>query len=945
MFVQSKLPQGFGGFEGELMIEPGAMRMNDSVAEAWLPHYFANWRGGSLVIADDVPNRLLKKTPKPSANTPKPIDTLLSYGHSYAFRVRLGDLSSGGPGPKEAPVSPAPDSTAGLTFQRMVPPKSVRVVQRFPHNTPPSLPLAPTEPQSITIFRPVIGYPEVLYTRLGDHAKDRATIVKHYLSHAAGIQPGSGDVAGLPDPDVERVRIIVEIRAPQHDIAGPSGTLDGTYRVLFETVRTLPALPPGPTPADPGLSIDIAYVEAPSIVDWASAGWPSTGALVIPRARNVQLRFEPVLRDDPGYFGEAASRGLTTTIAVRAELREEPALLVQDEEHDEVARGFLFRRPPDVAAPPVVAQFAQTLHLVADGLTITAPPGQRFVFGASLAIRHSLSSDSGAITFASESELLRNWIVAIVVDLDRDWTWDGLAGPLAVKRDGDTVGTITVPPTLGPIAVADPANWDRNRTHLVFFDAIDPHEKTPSGFPQALVHKWTLDADTKNESGPVIGVAGSPVFAPGHVPEPPQTEIRGTTLELTLPIAIRPKQVPQLASVGIALSPYSIGEGYAWTEPRRRSLWLELKEQIDNEEGDALFARVIGHGADPLLYRAEPSVDQPPEPPLVLDPELMRVITRHDSDDRAGIGAMTLLERATDSKVRYLLPLPPGIDADDPELFGFWTYELRVGHAGDPHAPHQEWWSTAQGRFGRLLRVNGVQHPAPTLLCRAGRVAVPITTLTAQNPLISREVQETVFNVLNAEPFAQRVAGNLGLVTTVPTLATVNIIEVTAPYATPVLNGNPLASLARPKTVLCFFLYAQVVQADGSSNRNVLLMHRYGKYTPPTKRFGKEFTISTITTTQRDRTGRAVFSTPEVEQVLLRLGLPRNSPLSVLAVELLPGGVGDDVPQSFGGFGGETLTVVSPPDPSDPLGKGLLPNGRTQRILRVSPLVPVAAAC
>jgi hypothetical protein len=71
----------------------------------------------------------------------------------------------------------------------------------------------------------------------------------------------------FPDPDVERLRIRVEVRAPAHDITGPGGTLDGNYHVLYETERAFPVLPPGPTPADPGLTIDIAYVDAPSILD------------------------------------------------------------------------------------------------------------------------------------------------------------------------------------------------------------------------------------------------------------------------------------------------------------------------------------------------------------------------------------------------------------------------------------------------------------------------------------------------------------------------------------------------------------------------------------------------------------------------------------------------------------------------------------------------------
>ena len=192
--------------------------------------------------------------------------------------------------------------------------------------------------------------------RLKDAAA-RDTIVQHYLTQANGIQPG-GNVAGAPAPDVEAVRITVEIRAPAHDIAGPDGALDGNYRVLYETRRSLPPLPAGPTPSDPGLTIDIAYVDAPSIVDWAPSGWPRTGPLVIPRVRDVQVKFEPTLRNEAGYFGTASSRGLTTTIALRAEARSEPALLIGGEAGDEPVRGFLFRRPPGVAAPPVAAQFA-----------------------------------------------------------------------------------------------------------------------------------------------------------------------------------------------------------------------------------------------------------------------------------------------------------------------------------------------------------------------------------------------------------------------------------------------------------------------------------------------------------------------------------------------------------------------------------------------------------
>jgi hypothetical protein len=93
----------------------------------------------------------------------------------------------------------------------------------------------------------------------------------------------------------------------------------------------------------------------------------------------------------------------------------------------------------------------------------------------------------------------------------------------------------------------------------------------------------------------------------------------------------------------------------------------------------------------------------------------MRLITPGQTADTSGLDAMTkLVPELTlpgQAPRRFVLPLPSSVAADDPQLFGFWTYELRVGHAGDGLAN----WSTAQARYGRPLRVTGVQHPAPQL--------------------------------------------------------------------------------------------------------------------------------------------------------------------------------------------------------------------------------------
>ena len=147
------------------------------------------------------------------------------------------------------------------------------------------------------------------------------------------------------------------------------------------------------------------------------------------------------------------------------------------------------------------------------------------------------------------------------------------------------------------------------------------------------------------------------------------------------------------------------------------------------------------------------------------------------ASDESGLDAMTQLVPAVANSggsqgTFFMLPLPPGVTTEDLQLFGFWTYEFRVGHA--------KLWSTAQGRYGRPLRVSGIQHPAPDLICSASR--------TEQG------------------------------------------IAVTAPYATTILNGRRVFNTGSgdPRTQIWFMLYAQVRQADGTSYRNILLSHVLG---------------------------------------------------------------------------------------------------------------------
>ena len=266
-----------------------------------------------------------------------------------------------------------------------------------------------------------------------------------------------------------------------------------------------------------------------------------------------------------------------------------------------------------------------------------------------------------------------------------------------------------------------------------------------------------------------------------------------------------------------------------------------------------------------MLLETGTQLPDPLEPPLPVSPELIRTVAPGQSNDLAGMNKMQQLIASPASNRHYLLPLPRGLNPESAELFGFFVYELRVGHDGSR-------WCTAQSRFGRRLRVAGVQHPAPQLRCMVTRTAA-------------------------------------------------TGITVVAPYATPMFNHQNLRP-AFPKTQLIALLYAQVLQADGQSWRNILLSRAqavpYAPQRPESERLNPALTP-----------GIAQFQ-PD-NDILFKLGilgLPLDSALSVVAVEVLP------EPQA-------TNPAATVDQFDDPLGADL---GQV-RILRTSPLTPVPEIC
>jgi len=186
-------------------------------------------------------------------------------------------------------------------------------------------------------------------------------------------------------------------------------------------------------------------------------------------------------------------------------------------------------------------------------------------------------------------------------------------------------------------------------------------------------------------------------------------------------------------------------------------------------------------------------------------------------------------------------------------------------------------------------------------------------------------------------------------------------ISVSAPHAVSVLNGKNITATP-PRTDIWALLYAQVMQADGLSHRNILLDERMlinmkREQIDQNKqliKINKDAAVYAVTTWQNI----------EVEEILAIMGLSISSSLSVVCVEMMPRPERYvEMPQEFADslasespfhqalakqqvsqyMKTESITVdaTSEPDNVNPLGEAL---GQF-RILRTSPLTPVPFVC
>src|SRR4029077_14194109 len=161
-----------------------------------------------------------------------------------------------------------------------------------------------------------------------------------------------------------------------------------------------------------------------------------------------------------------------------------------------------------------------------------------------------------------------HWLCCVSVQMNRDWTWDGLEDrAFVIKRTKQfthdkpeeleemEVGDIEIRHTAPFESLVEPR---RDYTRLIFIDAVEPknlRKREPPNadkprFPDTIEVTYTVETKFKADHG---------AQNDGNEHQ-----------ECNLPITTPPSQVPKIVGAGIALSPYERTKEYSATFPRRR---------------------------------------------------------------------------------------------------------------------------------------------------------------------------------------------------------------------------------------------------------------------------------------------------------------------------------------------------------------------------------------
>ncbi|PXF59405.1 MAG: hypothetical protein C4B58_03580 [Deltaproteobacteria bacterium] len=805
--------------------------------QLWLSPWYVSWRGGSLVMSTNDDQRLMNVPPTDAEpDQPVEVDKIdLCYGERYEFRVRLADSTGGGPDVTQAAVRSGEVPITMLHMKRHLPP-------RRPPTATPTL-ATDGSTSTIRLWRPPLGYPEAVFAA---GASARTSLLQQITANDADVSNATPPF--IRDPDTPYLRVRVHLRAPTFD----PDAAEGGWVLWYETSR------PYPTDTTQPLDLNLDWREAADYHDIDISGQLGAdgtiiGPLTVIKSRDVRLEIFAVGSNDLSYFANQKARiGESDKIDLHVVAASESDVLATLPPSD-MLRSVLFRADPigsrsktrgvvaqNDPTTSLVDRLAVAANLASDGAMFLGRPGERVAFGCA-GLTYYAAPDASSLEFAEPDELTGQWINVAQAVFDRDWTWRGAGSPtVRVTRRlslPDAPGNIPERVDLGEIELMHTINVqarqdpERDHIRLIFVDAFPP----------------PLGSDSRPYEVEVTYVMTVSLEGGTSVTQ---------TIDSRLPVATPPTQVPKVKAAGIALTPYKADKLYATTAPRTKRLWLEFEEPLQDPR-DRYFVRALHRTPDPMLLPGhEPVADPAVLESIPLNPEWVRVITPGQVQDLSGLSAMQRLEPADNSNRQFLVPLPHNTDPASPELFSFYTYEIRVGHGAG--APEDPFWSTAQGRFGEPLVLEGMQHPPPELAC-------------------------SVFYGPGGDVTAR------------------------APFAAPYLGQKRVAP-PQVNTQIWFVLYARIMQADGQSWHNVQI---------DLKPAIQAKQVGSVTIAPQ---AEATWTGGNVKDALELAGLHHDTPLTVLAVELLP-----EPNSSF----------------ADPLGGDL---GQV-RVLRTSPLASVERDC
>jgi len=281
--------------------------------QIWLPAWFANWRGGSLVIETTDEQRLMNVYP----TTPEPAVPLdvgnveLRYGNRYEFQVRLADTTGGGPDVNGVPNPVGEAPIARLHMKRHRKP-SVVEIDPFTQDAMGAV-------STLRFHRPRLGYPEAEFAA---GLSARAALLARIAANDAGA-PEDAMAPTIHDPDTSYLHTRVLLRLPGFD---PAANEEG-YIEWYTTTRRFPT--------DPTQTIDLSLTwhEATNYKDiningQFGADGTISGPLALIKSRDIRLELRALGRSDLSYFAHDAARiGAINVLDFHVVASVEPAAL------------------------------------------------------------------------------------------------------------------------------------------------------------------------------------------------------------------------------------------------------------------------------------------------------------------------------------------------------------------------------------------------------------------------------------------------------------------------------------------------------------------------------------------------------------------------------------------------------------------------------------------